>query len=314
MTEFAAVVLAHTDPSQLRRLVAALDDVPVFLHCDAKTPGPVFERMTQRLPRRVTLCPRVPTSLASWSLVQAELVALRAAISHTDAAHILVLSGADYPLTSMHELALELKNRRGKSWIWNVPIPFAGWDTRRHPDGGLWRFQHHFLTRHGHVLYCHGIPLRSPLRRHVPPELAVRAASQWKIYARHHAERLLDIVDTRHDLVRFWRSTLVPDESFAASVLASRSLVGTETLPECSTSAWYVQWPPDKPAYHPEYLQSKDFTTLAKLGSVAASGAPIDCEAASDPAPPYRRFFARKFSTDVDTDVLDRIDAELRSQ
>lgn len=312
MTKIAAVVLAHTDPPHLRRLVGALYDVPIFLHCDAKTPEPVFQSMTRGMPERVTVCPRIPTSLASWSLVEAELCALRAALAQTSAEHILVLSGADYPLTSMDQLTAELDRWQGRSWLWNVPMPFSSWNTPRHPDGGLWRVRHRFFTHRGQILYWRGIPLRWPVRRRVPPELTLRAASQWKIYARHHVERLLRIVDTRTDLIRFWRSTLVPDECFAASVLASPALLGADALPECPTDAWYVHWPGGM-VDHPDWLGSKDFARLAALAGGAGSGVAAGGQDRAGRRQAHRTFFARKFASDRDVAVLDRIDAELRT-
>lgn len=312
MTGIAAVVLAHADPVHLRRLIAALDDVPVFLHCDAKTPEPVFRCMTQGLPARVTVCPRISTNLASWSLVEAELLALRASLAQTSAEHIVVLSGSDYPLASMHELSAELDRWRGRSWLWNVPIPFSSWNTPRHPDGGLWRFNHHFFSHGGQVLFWRGIPLRWPMKRQVPSGVTLRASSQWKIYARHHAQQLLQVFDTCPDLIRFWRSTLVPDESFAASVLASPSLLGADALPECPTSAWYVHWPGGM-VDHPDLLRSKDFPKLAALGGASGPGAAVGDQQSAGVVHSHRRFFARKFATDVDVDVLDRIDAELRN-
>ncbi len=312
MTDIAAVVLAHADPVHLRRLVAALDDVPVYLHCDAKTPEPLFRRMTQGLPSRVMVCPRISTNRASWSLVKAELLALRGALTQTSAEHFVVLSGADYPLSTMHELSAELDGWQGRSWLWNVPIPFSPWDTPRHPDGGLWRFKHHFISRRGHVLFARGIPLRWPMQRQVPPGVTLRASSQWKIYARHHVRQLLHVVDTRPDLVRFWRSTLVPEESFAASVLASPSLLGADALPECLTDAWYVHWPGGR-ADHPDVLRSTDFPKLVALGGASGPCAVVGDRQSTEVAPSYRKFIARKFATDIDVDVLDRIDAELRT-
>ena len=38
MVELAVVVLAHADPTHVRRLVSALAGLPIYLHCDAKTP------------------------------------------------------------------------------------------------------------------------------------------------------------------------------------------------------------------------------------------------------------------------------------
>jgi hypothetical protein len=312
MTELAAVVLAHRTPSMVRRLLAALDDVPVFLHCDAATPARVFGAMTQGLPGRVTVLRRMRARLASWSLVEAELAALRAAVGATRAEHIAVLSGSDYPLVSVPDLVRELAAWEGRSYLWNVELPFPAWDTPRHPDGGHWRFTRRFLTRRGHVLFLRDVPLRWPVPRQVPAQVELRASSQWKVYARHHAERLLGLVDARPDLVRFWRTTLVPDESFAASMLASPALLGEDALPPCRAHAWYIRWP-EGVTYHPEWLTRADFDDLAG----ARSADPPTWEEAARPSAawelPGRKLFARKFSTDVDREVLDRIDSELRS-
>lgn len=312
MTPFAAVVLAHADPPQVRRLIAALDDVPVFLHCDAKTPGPVVGEMVQGLPDRVTLIDPLPTSLASWSLVAAELQGLRAALERTSAEHIAVLSGSCHPLLPVSGLVAELSAWAGRSWIWNQPMPFPRWDTPRHRDGGLWRVRHRFLTRRDQVLFVRGVPLRWPVPRAVPAGLELRASSQWKVYARHHVELLLRAVDTRPELMRFWRSTLVPEESFAASMLASPSVAGADALPVCAAHAWYIQWPEGGGADHPDWLDEGSFDRLAAAGS-APRVQPEDALGVVAEQPlPGRRLFARKFSSRR-AQVLDRIDAELRT-
>ncbi|HYO35277.1 MAG TPA: beta-1,6-N-acetylglucosaminyltransferase [Geodermatophilus sp.] len=312
MTELAAVVLAHRDPLMVRRLVAALDDVPVFLHCDARTPDAVAAEMLRGLPPRVTVLPRRATRLASWSLVAAELAALRTALTATRAAHVAVLSGSDYPLLSVPGLVRELAAWEGRSWLWNVPLPHPPWDTPRHPDGGLWRLRLRYLTRNDHVLYVREIPLRWPVPRAVPAELELRASSQWKVYGRADVERLLQLVDTRPDLLRFWRTTLVPEESFAASMLASPRLTGGDALLPCRADAWLIRWP-EGVNHHPDWLTGADFPELAR----ARWASPVDPGEAVLPSEgwdlPGRKLFARKFTTAVDAGVLDRIDAELRS-
>ena len=310
VTELGAVVLAHTDPAHLRRLVHALEDVPIVLHCDARTPPDVAGRMAEGLPRRVALSEQIPTRRASWSLVEAELVALRRLLRTSRARHVAVLSGMDYPLLPMQEIYDELEAWDGQSILRNIPLPFGGWNTRVHRDGGLWRLRYRFVTWRGQAVFVRGIPLRWPRPRRIPPEVALRASSQWKIYARDHVEMLLRVVDTRPDLVRFWRSTLVPDESFAASMLASRALFGTHAMPTCLAHAWYMDWPGT--GSHPRWLGSDDFDDLSEarwappVRPEAALGAP------GHHAIRHRKLFARKFSTAVDTDVLDRIDHELR--
>src|SRR4051812_588054 len=109
MDDLAVVVLAHADARHLARLVGALDDLPIFIHCDAKTEPRVFEQMRGLLSGRATFLPRVRTSRSSWSLVDAELVGLQVAVERTTAAHVAVLSGADYPLLPVHELIEALR-------------------------------------------------------------------------------------------------------------------------------------------------------------------------------------------------------------
>jgi hypothetical protein len=310
-TPLAVVVLAHTDPEQLRRLVDSLDDVPVFVHCDARTPAKTFAGMVELLPPRATFIKRVPTSWASWSLVAAELGGVRAALEHTSAEHIAVMSGSDYPLLSVEDLSRELKLWEGQTWFSNSPLPVPSWGTPRHDDGGMWRLEYRYLTRHDNVVFFKNVPLRWPGRRQVPSDVEPRAASQWKIYARHHAQRLLDIIDTRPDLVRFWRSTLVPDESAIASLMASPTLFGSDRLMEQQTEAWYLDWSAPSGG-HPRWLDEGDFEPL-KAARWAPSYSAGESQTEGLVELPRRKFFARKMSSSSSAALLDRIDAELRN-
>lgn len=306
-TPLAAVILAHADPEHLARLVGALDDVPVVVHCDARTPDQVFARMSAAAPQRVTFIPRRRTTLASWSLVQAELDALAVALRRTNARHIAVLSGADYPLMAVSELVHALEPWAGRTWMANSPLPNPEWNTRRHPDGGLWRLRYRFLTTGDHqVVFWRGLPLRVPIPRGVPADLELRAGSQWKIYAREHVTALLKIVDQRPDLMRFWRTTLVPDEVFAPSMLGSRKLFGGDAMTFCPSGPWYIDWD-NEHSGHPRWLSENDFDRL----KVARWATPVDPADDRAEEAGQRNLFARKFRTS-DPSILDRIDAELR--
>ncbi|MDR7279045.1 beta-1,6-N-acetylglucosaminyltransferase [Catenuloplanes atrovinosus] len=307
MTEpLAVIVLAHADPAQVRRLVRALDGVPVFLHCDARTRPPVHHAMTAGLPGHVTVVDRVRTALASWSLVHAELVALRAAVRAVPARHVAVLSGACYPLAGVADLVRELAVWQGRSWMANTPLPVPRWSTPRHPDGGLWRLNRRYLTRRDAVLHLRGVPLRWPWPRAIPAELELRAGGHWKIYSDVHARLLLDVVERRPDLLRFWRTTLVPEETFVPTMLASRALAGADALAPCEAGAWYIDWAGSADGHHPPWLTGTDLDRLK-----AARWAPPPTPAAAPDPAGTRRLFARKFRSS-DPAVLDRIDAELR--
>lgn len=306
MTPLAAVVLAHADAPQVRRLVGALEDVPVVLHCDVKAPDDVAAEMLRGWGNRVRGVRRTSGAMDSWSLVRIELDGLRAALRHSAAEHIAVLSGADYPLLPVARLVDELTAWRGRTFALNLPVPHAGWNSARHPDGGRWRTAHRFLTRGDDVRFLGRFPLRTPWTRPLPAGQELRASSQWKVYARHDVERLLGVVDARPDLVGFWRRTLVPDESFVTSVLSSPALTGGEVLPPSRANPWFLEWTGD--GHHPRVLTEEDFDLVS-----AAAGrprlSPADLEAPLGPLPPA--WFVRKVSSSRSSGLLDRIDDEL---
>jgi hypothetical protein len=308
-TALAAVILAHADPPMVRRLISALDGVDIFLHCDRKAPGSYLAEMLDGAGTCVRLVPRRRTSWASWSLVEAELAGLRMALDQTAAEHLVVLSGSCYPLVSVAELEEELSHWRGLSRLQLLPLPHRGWDTARNPAGGMWRFRRRFVGVRGHTLYVGRIPLRT-FRRAIPQELRLYASSQWKIYARRHAETLLRILDERSDLRRFWRTTLVPDESCAASILRSPALSGSAAEDVRDDLPWYIDWG-GKQANHPRQLDEGDFAAL-RAARQAAPRPPEQSHPGADDRNAYRKLFARKFAS-RESQLLDRIDLELRT-
>lgn len=308
MISLAAVVLAHRDPAHVRRLLRALDGVPVVLHCDSKASREVAEGMTRDAGPHVSLLPRTSGKLSSWSLVRIEVDGLRAALAGSSASHVAVLTGADYPLVGLEELHQRLQPWAGRSYLMSAPIPFPTWSVPRHPDGGQWRTAYRFLTVGDDLITVRGVPARLPWRRRIPPGLELRASSQWKIYAREDAERVVRVVDERPDLVRFWRSTFIPEESFAASVLASPAVTGRPGMAPCSGAPWFVRWA-HQGAHHPGWLDLTHYDDLARRRH-APPGTPSELE--QPRTRELQALFARKFSSEVSGPLLDRIDAELR--
>jgi hypothetical protein len=307
----AAVVLAHDDAPKVRRLLAALEGIDVFLHCDRKAGDAVLRAMLDGAGSHVRLLPRVRTRLYSWSLVEAELAGLREALGHSRAEHIIVASGACYPLVSVAELEDDLVDWRGLTRMRLDPIPYALWSTPRNPDGGLWRFRRRFLTVRGQMCWAGGIPLRG-LRRDIPPDLRLHGSSQWKIYARHHAVALLRVLDHRPDLLRFWRTTYVPDESCAVSVLRSPALVGAVADEVRDDLPWFINWNDPERVIHPGWLIETDFGML-EGARAAPSRQPHETRVGAPDRDAYRKLFARKVSS-REAGLLERIDSELRAQ
>jgi hypothetical protein len=307
--QVAAVVLAHDDPAKVRRLLAALDGVDVFLHCDRRTDDELLRRMLAGAGPRVFMVPRCRTTLCSWSLVEAELAGLRLAVERSRAEHVAVLSGACYPLVPVAELEDELSRWRGVTRMQLDPIPHEGWSTRRNRDGGMWRFSRRFITFQGQLVWVNGVPLRGA-RRAIPRELCLHGSSQWKIYARHHAQALLDVLGQRPDLARFWRTTYVPDESCVASVLQSPALVGSIVEQVRDDLPWFINWNEPVRVFHPGWLGEADFPRL-RAERTAPSRRPDDARKGAADRDRFGKLFARKVSSRAQA-LIDRIDGELR--
>jgi hypothetical protein len=279
----ACVVLAHTAPDQVRRLVTALDSFPVFLHCDVRTPDDVFRQMTEGLPARVTVMPRRRTAWARWEMVAAELDGYRAALE-TTASHVAVLTGTDYPLLSAAAITEYLATVLGRSVTTSQPLPLPQWGH----GGGFWRLRFRFRAWGQHMLFL-------PVPRRLPRGVVVAGGSQLKLLAREHVAAVVRAVDARPDLVRFWRATWIPDETFVYSLLHTPHFVPDFLEQREEGSAWYIKWD-GTPRKSPPWLTCAD---LPELTRHRAGAVPT--------------LFARKFSAAVDPDVLDEIDRSLRA-
>jgi Core-2/I-Branching enzyme len=307
--QLAAVVLAHDDPPKVRRLLAALDGVDVFLHCDRRTPDGSLAEMLAGAGPRVSQVPRHRASVRSWSLVEAELAGLRLALERSKGEHVIVLSGACYPLVSVAELEDELSRWRGVTRMRLDPLPYESWNTPRNPDGGLWRFKRRFVTFRGRIVSLGDIPLRA-YRRAIPDGVGLHASAQWKIYARDHATTLLRVLGERPDLVTFWRTSFVPDESCPASILRSPALVGRVAEEIFDDLPWFIRWA--ECAWHPDWLGQADFEALEAARNAPPRSPDLAVERSPD-RDRFRKLFARKVSS-RESKLLDWVDAELRQQ
>jgi hypothetical protein len=282
-TPLACIVLSHEDPTHVRRLVAALDPFPVFLHCDASTDDDAFAAMTADLPERVRVLPRMRTGWAKWENVAAEVAGYRAALAETDATHVAVLTGSDYPLAGAAEIAAVMTANPGRSFVDVQPLPHPAWGR----DGGRSRvrFRHWAWRKH---------MLRLPIPRRAPRGVVFGGGSQLKVLARHHAQGVVDVVDGRPDLVTFWERVWIGDETFVPSVLLTPAFTPDFADAHVAHPLWWIGWDGTKQK-SPPWLGIED------------AGRVLERRASADQSAPF--LFARKFSTERSGDLLDVVDA-----
>lgn len=101
MKKIAYLILAHADPKHFEKLVNAINyNARFFIHLDAKSDIKKFEQLS--LPGDlVFIKDRVRVSWGSISMVDATLNLMQEALnSGEDFTHLVLLSGADYPMQS----------------------------------------------------------------------------------------------------------------------------------------------------------------------------------------------------------------------
>ncbi len=279
------IVLAHTAPRQLGRLVERLDgDHARFLiHIDKGTPQEKYE-LSRRLVSsnsRVTFLDRRSTQRTTFGLVAVPLNALALLIRERESFdYVILLSGQDYPIKSSDYIVSFLKQHSGTSFLHAFPIEDlarSDWSARE-----LFRYRNwHFWIngRHGSVR----------LNRSIPGGLEPFGGSmQWGL-SRDAVLHITDFVEREPRFVKFFRHTFVPDEMFFHTILMNSGLrdrIATLSAP-CCYGLHYIDWLPNQD--HPETLRLSD---VPKLRSTPA-------------------LFARKFDCEVDPNVLDAIDREL---
>jgi len=279
----AVVLVAHDKPRHLRRLLAALAPLPVFLHIDANTADAVVAEMTADLGGNVRRQRRLAAGWARFEVLQAELEGYRAALDQTDAEHIIVATGADYPLADVATIVQRLAAHPDRSFVELAPLPIRAWGPMRGYD----RFWFRSRPWHGHRLAW-------PVPRRIPRGLTPGGGAQTKILSRRHAQLVLDVLDRRPNVLEWFRRCWTPDEVLIPTLLLSELGAGWRAQVSTDPHPWYIDWG-DVPAKNPRWLGLDDLGALRRA-------------AARDEVP---ALFARKFREDSDN-LVAAVDAQIR--
>ncbi|MEE4119578.1 MAG: DUF5928 domain-containing protein [Paracoccaceae bacterium] len=220
MARIAFVLLAHKEPeaviAQARGLLAG--GSAVAIHYDARAPAAEFGRIREGLAGETSVAyapRRLRCGWGEWSLVAATLETLRSALrAFPDATHVYLLSGDCAPVKSAAH-AGALLDRENADFIESHDFFDSDW-IRTGLKAERLIYRHVFNERRARRLFYGSLAVqeRLRLRRALPQGLRAHIGSQWWCLRRATAERVLAFVDRRPDVVRFFRTTWIPDETF----------------------------------------------------------------------------------------------------
>lgn len=261
---------------------------------------------------------RTPVAWGTFSQLARYVGALEWTAEHLSFDWVVPISGQDYPIRPLADIEEELA-RASCDVLIDKPLHVqrdvpASYGPALEQDYRLWFFCQHFrlpvqrLPSALHRLigklearprsvgsgrmplwYLRHMVERDPiylgLRRRTPFDAGLRClkGSDWFTASSRAVARLLEAWREDDALVRHYRRTLSPVESFFHTVL-----LNSPGLPPCLDNRRYIVWTAD--SAHPQLLG------MGHLHDMLASG----------------QHFARKFDLDFDSAVLDELDRRVQ--
>ena len=301
------LILAHKNPNQLHRMVKALHDKTshFYIHIDAKSPISPFKECLQGLPVSF-IDQREDCVWGDFSIVRATINLMEAAAKVLPKGYFILMSGQDYPITSQKEINTFLEQYNDSDFIDFLPLE-QKWKTKMVKDklehyhilhskerghsNCYAPFSHCSLFQKGRTLFhllkgrlswqhfkllCK-LPIRSsPFRKQY-------AGSQfWAFSEKTFYKVLTYIKEHRSSLEDYYRYTSSPDEVYFHSILIN--LQQTDTQIKLKPQITYVNYFRENNVFLSEDLK----TILSQK----------------------EKLFARKFDTEIDREILNKLDHE----
>lgn len=225
MSKIAYILLCHKDPegiiAQAERLTALGDYIAI--HFDARAEWRDFQKLRDALgknPNVVFARHRVKCGWGEWSLVAATLQAVRAAeAAFADATHFFMISGDCMPIKTSEFIHQRL-HEDDVDYIENFDFFESDWIKTGLKEDRL-TYRHFFNERGQKWLFYKSLELqrRFGLKRALPADLRIMIGSQWWCLRRRTIEAILHFCAKRPEIVRFFKTTWIPDETFFQSIV-----------------------------------------------------------------------------------------------
>ena len=296
--KIAYLILAHDAPKHLSRLVRALDSAnsTFVIHVDRKSDiAPFRERVSQR--NATFLDERVAVYWGEFSIVQATIQLMKTALNHSSCPdYLCLLSGSDYPLRGPDYIDAFLCRNKGCEFINLVPMPCDDVGKR------INRLQEYRLQTPQDGRFARAIIAR--LNRFINEMLKVRrdhlkvlkdmtpyAGSQWWTLTQNASRYILEFIDSRPDVIQFFRNTYLPDESIIHTIIGN-----SKFSPKAVRNLTFADW--SRPNGGPAIIDMDHLNAFVKTERVVSADF-------------YGRgelLFARKFADDSAqlTNFIDR--------
>lgn len=278
MAKIAFILLCHKDPEaiirQAERLTATGDFIAI--HFDASASAAAYAQITSTLSdnERVTFArKRVKCGWGEWSLVRATLNAVEAAVeAFPRATHFYMLSGDCMPIKSA-DYAHSFLDGRDVDYVESFDFFTSNWIKTGMKEDRL-HYRHFFNERQNKTVFYASLNLQRKLglKRDVPNDIEMMIGSQWWCLRRRTVEAILEFCNARKDVLRFFATTWIPDETFFQTLVrhvVPRDEIDSRTL----TFLMFTDYGLPVTFYNDQYdlLLSQNFLFARKISPEATS-------------------------------------------
>ncbi len=276
MAKIAFILLCHKDPEAIvkqAQMLTAKGDY-ISIHFDARAKRDAFETIRKGLgdnPNVTYARKRIKCGWGEWSLVEATLYAVEAAVeAFPRATHFYMLSGDCQPIKTAEYIHQYLDDN-DCDWIESFDFFESDWiKTGMKKDRLIYRHWFNERTQKWRFYATYNVQKRFGLTREIPADIQVQIGSQWWCLRRETIEKVLDFTRERRDVMRFFRTTWIPDETFFQTIvrhLVPEKEIRTRTL----TFLMFTDYGMPLTFYNDHYdlLLSQDFLFARKISSEA---------------------------------------------
>ncbi|MCI2400713.1 DUF5928 domain-containing protein [Aliiroseovarius subalbicans] len=276
MAKIAYILLCHKDPKaiidQATRLTAAGDCISI--HFDARAKAEHFTLIRDALednPNVAFAKKRIKCGWGAWTLVQATLYAVEAAVdAFPRATHFYMVSG-DCMTTKTAQYTHEFLDSDDVDYIESFDYFESDWiKTGMKEERLIYRHFFNERTQKRRFYASFNLQKKLGLKRDIPHDLQIMIGSQWWCLRRRTVEWILDFTRERKDVMRFFRTTWIPDETFFQTLvrhLVPENEIRTRTL----TFLMFTDYGMPVTFYndHFDLLRSQDFLFARKISPEA---------------------------------------------
>lgn len=219
MATIAFILLCHKDPEAIVQQAQSLTAVGDYMviHFDGRSSDADFALIKEGLAGNpnVAFARRVKCGWGEWSLVQATLNAIGTGLqAFPRATHFMMVSGDCMAIKSA-EFAHDFLDADDCDYIESFDFFESDWiKTGMKEDRLVYR---HFINERKHKSLFYAMlkaQRKLGLKRAIPEDIQVQIGSQWWCLRRRTIEWIVDFVAQRQDVVRFFKTTWIPDETF----------------------------------------------------------------------------------------------------